>query len=167
MEYGFSLGSNMGDRLANLIRARNGLRTLLGADALEQSSVYETEPIGVAGCERHLAFLNAVVICRTERDPRQCLCICRSLEEQAGRVRGAQSNAPRPLDIDIIYADNLVIAEADLIIPHPRWSTRRFVLRPLSELRPELMPPGASDSISKLLDDLGENGKVELFAENW
>ena len=124
-----ALGSNMGDRLGHLQRARERLLEL--DRRLEASQVYETTPVGgPAGQER---YLNAVVRLSTELSPRQLLSFTQHLEEEAGRVKTVR-NGPRTLDVDILLLDDLVIDEEDLVVPHPRMSDRSFVLAPLEEL---------------------------------
>lgn len=167
MEYAFSIGSNMGDRVGGLIAARDGLRVALKATHVEQSPIYATEPIDVSARDRRHVFLNAVLILDADIDPHRCLDVCRRIERRAGRVSTEKVNAPRPLDIDIVYAGETVIGETDLTVPHPRWSRRRFVLRPLAELRPDKLLPLASNTVSNLLDELDENAKVEVFREHW
>lgn len=103
------------------------------------SPLYETEPVG--GPENQDAYLNAVVELDTTRSPRQLLELARSLEAAAGRVRGERWG-PRTLDVDVLLAGSLEVDESDLVVPHPRMWERRFVLAPLSDLAPELVPGG-------------------------
>jgi 2-amino-4-hydroxy-6-hydroxymethyldihydropteridine diphosphokinase len=69
-----------------------------------------------------------------------------------GRVRGVERNAPRVIDLDILYVDDLIFNEAELILPHPRLAERRFVLEPLAEIRPEIVIPGQHLTVRELLD---------------
>lgn len=131
------LGSNLGDRRGHLRRAVEALR---GCDrVVAVSPLYETEPVG--GPENQDAYLNAVVELDTTRSPRQLLELARSLEAAAGRVRGERWG-PRTLDVDVLLAGSLEVDESDLVVPHPRMWERRFVLAPLSDLAPELVPGG-------------------------
>ena len=105
---------------------------------LAVSSVYETEPVG--GPEDQPPYLNIVVELDTSLSPRELLGVCHRLEAAAERVRGAVRWGPRTLDVDILLMGDLVIDEPDLVIPHPRMWERRFVVAPLRELAPELVP---------------------------
>ena len=130
------LGSNLGDRLAAL---RQGVAQLKeGGDVVGVSPLYETEPVG--GPEDQGAFLNVVVELSTPDTPRELLARCQALEAAAHRVRTVRFG-PRTLDADVLLVGDLEVDEADLIIPHPRMWERRFVLQPLSDLAPELVPP--------------------------
>jgi 2-amino-4-hydroxy-6-hydroxymethyldihydropteridine diphosphokinase len=129
------LGSNLGDREAAL---RQGVAQLEAAgDVRAVSPLYETEPLG--GPEDQGAFLNLVVELDTTDTPRQLLRRCQALEEAAHRVRTVRFG-PRTLDADVLVVGDLVVDDADLIVPHPRMWERRFVLQPLSDLAPELVP---------------------------
>ncbi|HZU72337.1 MAG TPA: 2-amino-4-hydroxy-6-hydroxymethyldihydropteridine diphosphokinase [Acidimicrobiales bacterium] len=132
------LGSNLGDRRAHLRRAVEGLRSADHVAAV--SSVYETDPVG--GPEGQGPYLNAVVELTTTRTPRQLLELARSLEAAAGRVR-TERWGPRTLDVDVLLVGDLELDEDDLVVPHPRMWERGFVLVPLAELAPELVPEGS------------------------
>jgi 2-amino-4-hydroxy-6-hydroxymethyldihydropteridine diphosphokinase len=119
-----SLGSNLGDRRALLRDAVDSL-----PDVVEVSPVYETAPV----------FLNLVVRLDTELTPNQLLGVCHRIESSAERVRDVRWG-PRTLDIDIIWMDGVTMDEERLTIPHPRWKERRFVLAPLRDLAPDLVP---------------------------
>ena len=125
------LGANLGDRWATLRRAVSELPDLVAV-----SPVYETEPVG--GPPDQPPYLNLVAELDTDRTPRQLLELARHLEEEAGRVRDAH-HGPRTLDVDVLLAGDLVVDEADLVVPHPRMWERRFVLAPLADLAPELV----------------------------
>jgi len=120
------LGSNLGDREEHL---RNAL------DAIEErvdiSSVYETDPVG--GPAGQGAFLNLVVALETSRTPRELLELCQRLEAAAGRVR-EEHWGPRTLDVDVLLVGDLVVNEPDLVVPHPLWRERAFVVEPLREV---------------------------------
>jgi 2-amino-4-hydroxy-6-hydroxymethyldihydropteridine diphosphokinase len=126
-----SLGSNLGDRRALLRDAVDSL-----PDVVEVSPVYETAPVG--GPEQD-NFLNLVVRLDTELTPHQLLGVCHRIESSAERVRDVRWG-PRTLDIDIIWMDGVTMDEERLTIPHPRWKERRFVLAPLRDLAPDLVP---------------------------
>jgi 2-amino-4-hydroxy-6-hydroxymethyldihydropteridine diphosphokinase len=129
------LGSNLGDRLATLRQATDTLRA--AGDVVATSPVYETEPVG--GPEQQGPYLNVVVELATTDGPRQLLERCQALEEAAQRVRTVRWG-PRTLDADVLLVGELETDEADLIVPHPRMWERRFVLQPLADLAPELVP---------------------------
>ena len=132
-----ALGSNLGRRRDNLRAAVAGL-----PDVVAVSPVYETAPVG--GPEDQPPYLNAVVELDTERSPRQLLAVAQRLEEAAGRVRGARWG-PRPLDVDVLLVGDLTVDDADLQVPHPRMWERAFVLVPLADLAPDLVPARPDD----------------------
>lgn len=131
------LGSNLGDRRAELERAVAGLRA--HGDVTTVSPLYETEPVG--GPEGQPPYLNVVVELRTHDSPHALLERCRALEAAARRVRTVRFG-PRSLDADVLLVGDVRIDEPDLCVPHPRMWERRFVLAPLRDLAPELVPPG-------------------------
>jgi 2-amino-4-hydroxy-6-hydroxymethyldihydropteridine diphosphokinase len=126
-----SLGSNLGDRRALLSDAVDSL-----PDVVAVSPVYETAPVG--GPEQD-NFLNLVVQLDTTLSPHQLLGVCHRIESSAERVRDVRWG-PRTLDIDIIWMDGVTMDEERLTIPHPRWKERRFVLAPMRDLAPDLVP---------------------------
>lgn len=127
-----SLGSNLGDRRRFLSEAI----ATLGDQVRAVSPVYETDPVG--GPEQG-RFLNLVVELDTDLDPHALLAVCHRLESAADRVR-VQRWGPRTLDVDILWIDGVTVDEPDLQVPHPRMDERRFVLAPLADLAPELVP---------------------------
>jgi 2-amino-4-hydroxy-6-hydroxymethyldihydropteridine diphosphokinase len=131
------LGSNLGDRHAHLASGVEGLAKL-GSD-LVVSRLYETEPVG--GPQGQGPYLNCVVRLDTALTPHELLEKANELEAAAGRVRTVR-NAARTLDIDLLLLDDLVIEQDDLVVPHPRMFERAFVLAPLEDLAPGLVPPG-------------------------
>ena len=132
------LGSNLGDRRAALRQAVAQLEE--GGDVTAVSPLYETEPVG--GPEDQGAFLNIVVELTTTDSPRELLARCQALEEAAHRVRTVRFG-PRTLDADVLLVGDLVVDEPDLVVPHPRMWERRFVLAPLADLAPDLVPANA------------------------
>ncbi|HUF34026.1 MAG TPA: 2-amino-4-hydroxy-6-hydroxymethyldihydropteridine diphosphokinase [Acidimicrobiales bacterium] len=126
-----SLGSNLGDRAAFLRQAVAAM-----PDVVAVSPVYETGPVG--GTEQG-RYLNAVVELDTELEPRALLELCARLEADAKRVR-LERWGPRTLDVDVLLVGDLTVDEPDLEVPHPRMWDRRFVLAPLADLAPELVP---------------------------
>lgn len=126
------LGSNVGDRWRFLSEAVAAL-----PDVVAVSPVYETQPVG--GPATQGQYLNAVVELATERSPRELLELARALEERAGRERD-EHHGPRTLDVDVLLVGDHRVEEPDLVVPHPRMWRRRFVLAPLADLAPELVP---------------------------
>jgi 2-amino-4-hydroxy-6-hydroxymethyldihydropteridine diphosphokinase len=131
------LGSNLGEREAHLAGAVRSLHEL--DPKLVVSSLYETSPVG--GPEDQGPYLNCVVALETSLTPRELLGVGQRLENEAARVRTVR-NGPRTLDVDLLLLDDLVIDEEDLVVPHPRMYERAFVLAPLEELDPRLVPAG-------------------------
>lgn len=145
------LGSNLGDRWALL---RDAVRSLEGVVAV--SPVYETEPVGGPGGQP--PFLNLVVALETDLSPRALLGVCHRLESAAGRVREVRWG-PRTLDVDLLWTDGDPVHDADLVVPHPRLWERRFVLVPLADLAPDLVPGEVlerADGRVARVGDLGE-----------
>jgi len=131
-----ALGSNLGDREANLARGVSGLRER-GLRITARSSVYETEPVGGPA---QGAYLNAVVQAETRLRPEEVLASCLGVEREAGRVRSV-ANAPRTLDLDLLLYGDAVVEAGGLTVPHPRLHERRFVLVPLAEIAPAARHP--------------------------
>ena len=127
-----ALGSNLGDREQHLRDAIAGI-----PDIVAVSPIYETGPIGGSPGQR--LYLNAVVELDTRLSPRDLLEVCRRLESAAKRVR-AERWGPRTLDVDVLLVGDLTVDEPDLQVPHPRMWERAFVLIPLADLAPDLVP---------------------------
>lgn len=132
------LGSNLGDRLANLQRAVELLAARPGLRVERSSRVYETEPVGGPPQPE---YLNAVVEVQTTLSPHDLLAACMDVEQRMGRVR-AERWGPRIIDIDVLTYDEEEVDEPDLVVPHPRMHERAFVLVPLLELDPDPLIPG-------------------------
>ena len=126
------IGSNLGDRLANLQAAVDGIDAAEGVAVVAVSPVYETDPVG--GPEQG-DFLNAVVAVETALSPRELLQLAQRLEAEAHRVR-VEKWGPRTLDVDVLLVGDEEVHEADLQIPHPRMWERGFVMVPLGDLDP-------------------------------
>jgi 2-amino-4-hydroxy-6-hydroxymethyldihydropteridine diphosphokinase len=166
MRTGIALGSNLGDRLQNLRAGREALLALQGVSGpMVSSHVYETEPVGTgpdAG-----AFLNAVVEVEFNGQPHALLDGLQSIEAEMGRPSKRPRNAPRTLDLDILYVGNLVLANDEIVIPHPRLHLRRFVLQPLHDVRPELLLPGQQETVRELFSKLADASAVVEVAAQW
>jgi 2-amino-4-hydroxy-6-hydroxymethyldihydropteridine diphosphokinase len=131
------LGSNLGDRVANLQFGLDGLAIRAG-QVVAISPVYETQPVGGPA---QPDFLNAVVVVETELSPRKLLVVAKALEAEAGREPTDPERrwGPRPLDIDILTVGDLRIDEPDLVVPHPKIHQRAFVLAPLADVAPDMV----------------------------
>ena len=115
------------------------------------SPVYETAPVG--GPPGQGCYLNAVVELQTSLGPRQLLDLCHRLEDEAGRVR-SEHHGPRPLDVDVLLVEGVTLDEPDLVVPHPRMWERPFVLIPLADLAPDLVPEKPEDRSVRLVGRL-------------
>lgn len=140
-----ALGSNLGDRHANLTWAIGALRPHLSD--LRASSFHDTEPVGVV--DDHPRYLNAAVVGTTKLAPRGLLEVLLDLERARGRERRAV-RAPRTLDLDLILYGDRIINEPDLQVPHPRYRDRRFVLDPLREIAAGWLDPVTGHTIEQL-----------------
>lgn len=166
MRAGLALGSNLGDRLAQLRLARERVLALPGVSApVLGSRVFETEPVG-SGPDAG-AYLNAVLEVEYDGQPITLLDGLQRIEAGFGRPSKRPRNAPRTLDLDILYAGNLVLSNDEVVIPHPRLHLRRFVLTPLADIRPDLILPGQHRRVAELLARLHGPGRVEVFAESF
>lgn len=133
MRYILSIGTNMGDRRDNLLRAVEAINSVPDTNVLQQSSVYSTEPVGYANQQD---FYNICLLADSQLDPHELLGVCLGIEAGFGRVRNIK-NGPRILDIDLILAENYSCETCNLILPHPRYHQRRFVLQPMLDIFPD------------------------------
>jgi len=139
-----ALGSNVGDRAASLDFAVARISRILSS--LKTSRWYETEPVGVGSQPR---FLNGALVGDTALSARELLDQLLSIERERGRERPFPG-APRTLDLDLILYGNQVVDEPGLIVPHPRFRARRFVLEPLAEIAPDLVDPLTGKTVQAL-----------------
>ncbi len=159
---GVALGSNLGNQIEHL---RAGIQWLekISEESVLVSRVYETEPVNCP--DGSDAFLNAGCEIGYHGEIMELLRKMQSFEQQRGRSKSRARNTPRPLDMDLLYADDLVLNGPELILPHPRMCERRFVLRPLCDIRPDLVLPGQACTVSKLLALLKDCGQFQVFHE--
>lgn len=148
-----SLGSNLGDREANLRAAITRIRTL--GDVTAVSSLYETEPVDFLD---QPWFLNCVILLETGLSPRPLLDRLLAVERDMGRQR-LQPKGPRLIDIDVLLYGDEIISEPSLTVPHPGMHERRFVLEPLVEIAPDVRHPLFQKSAADLLATLPPAGQ--------
>jgi 2-amino-4-hydroxy-6-hydroxymethyldihydropteridine diphosphokinase len=144
------LGSNLGDRRAHLDFAAARLQAVLGN--LRVSSYYETVPVGLSGPQS--LFLNAAAVGDAALSARELLEAFLVIERERGRER-PRPNMSRTLDIDLILFGDAMIEEPGLVVPHPRFRTRRFVLEPLAAIAPAMRDPVTGQSVADLLAGTG------------
>jgi 2-amino-4-hydroxy-6-hydroxymethyldihydropteridine diphosphokinase len=176
MRTGIALGSNLGDRMANLRAARKEIIDLVRQrtdspgranvkSPMRSSPIYETEPVD---CEPDAGkFLNAVLEIDYDGDPSELLEQLIRVEESLGRKRDHARNVSRKIDIDLLYADDLNVNNERLQLPHPRLHQRKFVLQPLADIRPDLTLPNQTKTVRELLAQSEDSTKVICFAEKW
>jgi 2-amino-4-hydroxy-6-hydroxymethyldihydropteridine diphosphokinase len=155
-----SLGSNLGDRAANLRAAIARLANV--GEVVAVSSFYETEPVDLAA---QPWFMNCAVKIDTEKMPRQLLSAIVDIEQQMGRRRTKQKSGPRIIDLDILLFGRSIVDTLTLTIPHPAMHQRRFVLEPLAEIAPDLRHPVFRQTIRQLRDALPPGQAVKRLAE--
>ncbi len=166
MRAGIALGSNLGDRMANLRAAQERVLGIGGVTgAASASHIYETEPVN--STPESGAYLNAVIELEYAGQPIALLDGLQAIEAEFGRPSKRPRNAPRTIDLDILYVGNLVLSNQDFVIPHPRLHQRRFVLTPLADIRPDLVLPGQQQSVAALLAALQDPAGVTIFSTTW
>ena len=145
------LGSNLGDRKANLGAAVQGLESV--SRLLATSPIYETPPWGYMD---QPDFLNQVIRVETDLSPSELLVYLKALETRLGRTATVRYG-PRTIDIDVLFYDDLVLDEPGLTIPHPRIQGRAFVLVPLADLAPDMIHPLEGKTVSALLEQVDQS----------
>ncbi len=143
-----ALGTNLGDRHANLDMAITALGMNIDID--KQSKIYQTDPMYVTD---QPAFLNMAIAGVTNMTPHQTLDFLKTIEDELGRKQTFK-NGPRVIDLDILYYDNILQDDDDLIIPHPRISERDFVLRPMADIAKNFIDPNTNETIGQMLINL-------------
>ena len=152
----------MGDRFAYLQNAIDALFMEIGA-IVKISSVYETPAMGFEGD----SFLNCAIWMKTEMEPLHILRTVLNIEQKLGRNPKASENyTSRPIDIDILFIDDMIIDSEKLIVPHPRIEKRKFVLQPLFDLNPKLIHPISKKSIFQFLEETPDSSPISKYA-NW
>ena len=163
MEIAFiSIGSNLGDRVANCKTAVEFLKA--SARAKASSSLYETAPWGKVD---QPDFINQVVEIETSVPPLELLAILETIETRMGRVKTGERWGPRVIDLDIIFYGNKIMESVDLTIPHPLMSERAFVLVPLAEIAPGFVHPVLKKTAGELLALLtveGEENRPKMIS---
>ncbi|MFQ5803102.1 MAG: 2-amino-4-hydroxy-6-hydroxymethyldihydropteridine diphosphokinase [Candidatus Methylomirabilales bacterium] len=157
------LGANLGDRRETLEHAMFLLSQRSGIRLRRISSLYETEPVDVAGGW----FFNGVVEVETSLAPQQLLEVLLQVEEACGRSHVRGRGEARVVDIDLLLYGSQIIAEPNLHVPHPRMHLRRFVLVPLAELDAGLLHPGLGIRVGDLLTQLPPAPEVRTVAGDW
>lgn len=155
MKYYLGLGGNLGNPRENIEAAIQTLRRM-GVRIVRKSSLYRTEPVGFT---RQSWFLNQAIAIRTDLSPWKLLAEAKAIERALGRRPGPR-NGPRPIDIDILLAEETILRTASLEIPHPRLSERRFALAPLVEIAPDLVHPVLKISIRSILRRCPDKSEV-------
>jgi 2-amino-4-hydroxy-6-hydroxymethyldihydropteridine diphosphokinase len=153
-----SLGSNLGDRQANLNQAMAKMAALGKITAV--SAFYETQPVDLVD---QPWFVNCVAALETELTTQELMAAILRLEEDLGRRRLARKG-PRTIDIDLLLAGDTVVDEPGLTVPHPAMQQRRFVLEPLAEIAPDAVHPVLQSTVRELLDTLPEGQAVRKIA---
>lgn len=164
---GIGLGTNVGRRIDNLIQAaRAVLARVPDARLTAAGGVYETAPVDCpVGSE---SFLNTVIEIETDAGAHVIHQVLKEIELDMGRPTIRERNAPRSIDLDILYLGDRVIEEPGLSVPHPRLHLRRFVLRPLADIRPELTLPIHRRTVKELLESLEDDpAQVVLVRRDW
>jgi 2-amino-4-hydroxy-6-hydroxymethyldihydropteridine diphosphokinase len=167
IEVGLSLGSNLDDRLANLQAARAAIAALPEVALFASAPIYETEPIGVPPEYAQQYFYNTILILGTSLDAHKLFAHLQKIELALGRKRTLRQNTPRVIDIDLIYYNGQTIRSGGLVVPHPRWTKRRFVLQPLADVRDYLVIPGHDRRVRDILAALPPGQTIKKVRTEW
>ena len=151
-----SVGSNLGDKLAN---CRRGVEALVSGGEVRitgQSRIYTTEPVDFAEQDW---FVNCVIRVETQLEPFELLDRLQAIQREAGRTAVKVRYGPRVLDLDLLLYDRLILDDPRLSLPHPRMHRRRFVLKPLCDIDPDVVHPVLGRAVRALLAELDEDGQ--------
>lgn len=157
------LGSNEGDREAKLVAALRALAHIDAVSVVGCSSLYESAPVGPP----QPRYLNAVVALACDLEPQRLLAILKQIERDLGREPSAARWGPRPIDLDILLWDGVVVADPNLQVPHLELHKRRFALEPLSEVAPEVLHPVLGETVQHLLRQLSPQDVQRHEATQW
>jgi 2-amino-4-hydroxy-6-hydroxymethyldihydropteridine diphosphokinase len=161
-----AIGSNLGNRLANLQMARDRIRMLDGVTLpIAQSAVYETSPVNCEGGAQN--FYNAVIEIGFEKSADELFEALQEIERALGRERNHKRNISRTIDLDLLYFGSEERGEPPLQLPHPRMVERKFVLQPLCDIAPDLRLPGQNKNVGELLAELPEQGTITRVTDTW
>jgi 2-amino-4-hydroxy-6-hydroxymethyldihydropteridine diphosphokinase len=167
MRTAVALGSNLGDRLGTLRAARKAILGLTNVKPpILSSAIYETDPVD---CEPGASkFFNAVIEFEYKGGPASLLQQLIRIERTLGRQRDHPKNVSRTIDIDLLYCADRNIEDERLQLPHRRLHLRKFVLQPLTDIQPELILPGQTQTVRQFLEELKESGEVVVrFMDEW
>ena len=153
------LGGNIGDRISNLHLTTKLIKERTGK-IIQRSSVYESEPWGY---QSKNMFLNQVLLVETEAGPEELMEILENIEKKAGREEKGNKYSDRIIDIDILFYNDLIINNDNLIIPHKLLHKRKFALTPLFEISPDFVHPVLKKSIRTLLEECDDPFNVMVF----
>jgi 2-amino-4-hydroxy-6-hydroxymethyldihydropteridine diphosphokinase len=154
---GIALGSNLGDRAAHLNAAIAALREIsTPGEPVWVAPLYESEPFNCPPGSP--PFLNTVIEIAHDGGAPAFLETMLGIEAALGRTRGPHRNAPRVIDMDLLYMGDEILTSETLALPHPGIAGRRFVLQPLADIRPELVLPGETRTVRAMLDQLADGG---------
>lgn len=148
------IGSNLGDRYSLVAWAFSALEALPDVVETRRSSIWETEPVGGPPQPR---YLNAAFLGWSLSAPDVLLAQLQAIERRAGRIR-SEPNAPRTLDLDLLWIEGETVRKPNLVVPHPRLSERAFALVPLLEVAPDAMDPGTQEPYERHLARVGSDG---------
>ncbi len=155
------LGSNLGDREGHLEAARTRLQHATGLEIGAISPIYASPPLETETPQG--PYLNQVLVASTRLGPRRLLDLCLAIEARSGRLRDHTPGHPRTIDIDIITYGSLVLDHPDLVLPHPRYTQRKFVLLPLQTVLPGFTDPVTGHAIQRLVEACPDSSAVNVW----